>query len=166
MKIIIKFLYLLFFVFILCDLNNYESKYVIKEDNEYLFKLIVPNINLSANVYRFESDKNNVNKGIYLAVNYNFESSDKAIVLASHSGNSDISYFKNLDNLNIGDYVYIKKENLQYSFKLENIYKINKNGKFRYINEKGLIYLITCDKKNNKKQIVFQGKIEKIDDFY
>jgi sortase (surface protein transpeptidase) len=41
-------------------------------------------------------------------------------------------------------------------------YKINKTGKFKYHDKNAYLYLITCDKNNNDKQIVVVGKIVKI----
>ena len=56
-----------------------------------------------------------------------------------------------------------------YYYKINTKYKIKKNGTFKYKDLDSGIYLITCDKKNKKKQLVFQGKLEKIEknrDFY
>ena len=84
------------------------------------------------------------------------------LILASHSGNSPISYFKNLDLLNSGDVIKIIHNSFEYYYIIIDIYKIDKNGKFQYSNENKTICLVTCDKKNKHKQVVYKGKLVKI----
>ena len=77
------------------------------------------------------------------------------LILASHSGNSKISYFKNLNKLKINDDVIIYYQGNDYIYKVKNIYEIEKTGKAIILknNEKKTLTLITC-KHNTNKQIV------------
>lgn len=157
-RIIYKYLIYIFIGFYLSLNNNYNQIV----SNDYYFILNIPKINLSEKVYEYNDKNNDVNKGIFLAKEYNFNSFNGSLILASHSGNSSISHFKNLDKLDKDDIVSIIIDNRVIYYKIVDIYKIQKNGKFKYSNENETIYLVTCDKKNNKKQIVFKGKIIKI----
>ena len=157
-RIIYKYLIYIFIGFYLSLNNNYNQIV----SNDYYFILNISKINLSEKVYEYNDKNNDVNKGIFLAKEYNFNSFNGSLILASHSGNSSISHFKNLDKLDKDDIVSIIIDNRVIYYKIVDIYKIQKNGKFKYSNENETIYLVTCDKKNNKKQIVFKGKIIKI----
>lgn len=160
MKIIYNYLFLLFCILLFISkssINNYAEKNI----NDYNFTLYISKINLTKDVFKKYSNSNDVNKGIYLANEYVFSNKDDTLVLASHSGNSSISYFKNLDLLQVGDYVYTKNNIYENIYRIDKTYTINKNGKFRFSKKEKGIYLITCDKKNSKKQLVFYGKMLK-----
>jgi LPXTG-site transpeptidase (sortase) family protein len=157
-RIIYKYLIYIFIGFYLSLNNNYNQIV----SNDYYFILNIPKINLSEKVYEYNDKNNDVNKGIFLAKEYDFNSFKGSLILASHSGNSSISHFKNLDKLDKDDIVSIIIDNRVIYYKIVDIFKIQKNGKFKYSNENETIYLVTCDKEYNKKQIVFKGKIIKI----
>ncbi|HAB66825.1 MAG TPA: sortase, partial [Firmicutes bacterium] len=58
------------------------------------------------------------------------------VILAGHSGSARISYFKKLDNLSLGDMVYIDYNSKLYSYKVVDIYDIDKTGKAEIIRDK------------------------------
>lgn len=150
-------LYLLFFTVILFRSSYNNSLYQDINTNLTLAQLIVPKIDIKMNIYDYTSELNNVDKNIYLA-SFNKIGSG-AIVLASHSGNSPISYFKNLNKLIINDSVFIEDDENIYEYSVDKIYKISKNGKFTYNNFNNMIYLVTCDQSNKKKQLVVQASL-------
>lgn len=156
-------LYFLILPFIYCNEPNINKRSIdvadIKQD---YFNLIIPKINLNQKVYKYNDKRNNVDKGVYLAKNYEFKKNNGSLILASHSGNSSISYFKDLNKVNIKDQIFIISNKNIYLYIITEIYKINKNGKFKYINDDKYLYLITCDKKNKKKQIVVRANLVKI----
>ncbi|MBR5662733.1 MAG: sortase [Bacilli bacterium] len=156
-KIIFKyFIYVFISLFITFD-SSFNNNTLV---NDYYFTLEIPKIYLSVKGFKYNDNNNDVDKGIFLAKDYSFNKSSGSLVIASHSGNSIISYFKHLDLLRINDDIIINTEKDIFYYKVIDIYKIKKNGKFKYINDNNLIYLITCDKNNNKKQIVIKGKME------
>ena len=157
-KIIYKFL---LYLFLILNFNHYEIKSDIYNQN-YFFDLCISKINLNEKVYRYNDKNNNVDKGIYLVKDYDFNSLSGSLILASHSGNSSISHFKNLDLLKKEDIIKVVYNSNIYYYKVIDIYKIEKTGKFKYVNEDQVIYLITCDKKNNKQQDVIKGNLIKI----
>ena len=150
------FVYLLLFF----SINIGDYKY--PSNNNSYFELNIPSIDLYKEVYNYSDKNNDVNKGIYLVNNYDLNSLNGTLILASHSGSSSISYFKHLDKLNKNDLLYLTYNGYDYYYKINDIFKINKTGKFKYKDKNKTIYLITCDKKNKKKQIVFYGKLMKI----
>ncbi len=121
--------------------------------------LEIPKINLKQEFYPNNPEKNNVDKGLQVIETSkmpNIKGSN--LIIASHSGNSSIAYFKNLDKLNINDTAYIHYKNKTYRYVIKNIYDVEKTG---YINiqrdkTKQTLTLITC-KKNTNKQTVFIG---------
>lgn len=159
MRILISYIcYLLFSFFI--QFNNNTYSYI--DSSRYNFRLNIPSINLDAAIFEYGSKNNDVNKGLYLAKKYDFNTFKGSVIIASHSGSSPISFFKNLDLLKIHDIVIISKGDYDYYYEVHDFYRINKTGKFKYKNGDKLIYLITCDKNNKKKQLVYMGKLEKI----
>lgn len=160
MKIIYNYLFLLFYILLFLSRSPIFNIDDLNKE-KYNFHLYIPKISLYKKVFFKDSKENNVNKGIYLVNNYLFSNENDTVILASHSGSSRISYFKHLDLLEINNYVYTSNNKYKNIYKIEKIYKINKNGKFKYSKNRKGIYMITCDKKNDKKQIVFYGKFIK-----
>lgn len=152
----------LFYIFIGLFISSGSSSYNYDLDNNYFFRINILKINLEQSVYKYNDDKNDVNKGIFLVKDYDFNSFKGSLILASHSGNSSISHFKNLDLLNKGDIVKIIYNNSTIYYKITDKYKINKTGKFKYKNDDKIIYLITCDNNNSKKQLVIKANMVKI----
>ena len=130
--------------------------------SDYFFEICIPKINLNEKVYNFNDSRNDVDKGIMIVKDYDFYKMKGSLILASHSGNSSISYFKNLYVLKKNDIVKILYNGDEYIYQINEIYDINKNGKFKYNNSDKTIYLITCDKNNKKRQNVYKGKLIKI----
>jgi LPXTG-site transpeptidase (sortase) family protein len=91
-------------------------------------------------IYNMSDKGNDVNKNIYLAHDdYN------NLVIAAHSGSSLVSYFKNLDKLELSDEVIFIKNGIKRVYEIFKISLIDKNGtyrlpKFNY----PVISLITC----------------------
>ena len=84
------------------------------------------------------------------------------VILAGHSGNSYVSFFKNLEKLNNGDIAYIFYNGNKFSYRLVNCYEIEKTGFANIIRnqEKETLTLITC-KHNSNKQYIFIFELEK-----
>lgn len=137
-----------------------ETKY--EEDENYIFVLEIPRINIKRGIFSKNSNKNNVNKNIELLKESSMPGEKKGnVILAGHSGNSYVSFFKNLPNLNNNDKAIIYYKNAIFSYKLVNRYEIEKNGYANIIRnqEKETLTLITC-KHNTNKQYVFIFELE------
>ena len=112
-------------------------------------------------IYNIDNPLNNVDKNIAVLRETIWpDQKNSHIILASHSGNSDISYFKKLNKLKINDEIYFYYNNKKYVYSINNIYEVEKR---KYINldlSNDDISLITCKGKNN--QIIYHGKLNKI----
>ncbi len=124
----------------------------------YIGYINIPKINLNRGFYDYNSKLNNVNKNIYVHPNSTYpNTSGNNLILASHSGTSSISYFKNLYKLELNDDIYINYNNTQYHYKIKNIYTVPKDGTVALrINEKiSTVSLITCTKNDKTTQTVY-----------
>lgn len=129
--------------------NNYEP---------YLAVLKIPKLNLERGFYDKTSSLNNVDYNILFHSNSDYpDKLNGNVILASHSGTSSISYFKNLYKLELGDEAQINYKNTTYTYKVVNIYKEEKDGTIAiYRNkEKSTLTLITCTKNDNTKQTIY-----------
>ena len=144
-------------------LNNYNEEvgYINKE--EYLGILEIKKIKLRKGFYKLNSNLNNVDKNIMILSSSNMPDVNKSnLILASHSGNSSVSYFRYLDKLDMGDIASIYYLGKKYDYKLINYYDVDKNGIVQIIknNDINTLILITC-KKNTDKQTVFIFELNK-----
>ena len=132
-----------------------ETKKAVKYN--YIAALKIPKINLEKGLFSKGDKYNSVNFGLEI-----LKESDSPdvingnVIIAGHSGTSNISYFRNLNKLNIGDEASIIYSGQTYTYKLVNVYEINKTGKAKIIRDsrKSTMTLITC-KHNTDKQVVY-----------
>lgn len=119
----------------------------------------IPKINLIQEFYPNDEEKNDVDKNIEVIETSKMPNAKQGnLILAAHSGSSDIAYFKNLDQLNLNDIVYIHYKNNKYRYVISDIYDVEKTGyvSIKRDKTKQTLTLITC-KKNTNKQTVYFG---------
>ncbi len=141
------------------DITNVDNK----QDELYDYDSIIeiPKINLKKGLFEKTSINNNVDKNIYVLSEstYPNETEYSHILLASHSGNSYVSYFRNLNDLWYDDLIYIYHNGNKYTYKVITKYDIEKTGKANIgLYKKNLISLITCIDGTNK-QLVIVGEL-------
>ena len=144
-----------------------EEKPVPKEKIDYIAVLEIPKIKLKRGIVDKNSSYNNVNRNIYtLKVTTMPDEEDNShIMLASHSGNSYISYFKNLNKLNLNDEVYFFYKNNKYVYKVIKKYEVEKTGTVKLSKKNSSdITLITCVSGTNN-QIVLVANLESIENY-
>ena len=141
-----------------------NSKEEIKKNQNvvnYIAVLRIPKINLKRGLVNKDSKYNDIKYNIMIhdKSTYPDEIGGNVILLA-HSGNSNISYFKNLYKLELDDIIYLDYNNNTYKYKIINIYDIEKNGKalIKKDTKNSTITLITC-RSNTNKQIVLIGEL-------
>lgn len=129
--------------------------------DKYVAIIEIPKINLKKGL---SYNKNNIKYNIEIVKGSSFpDKDDSNLILAAHSGNSKVSFFKNLHKLVLGDKVYIYYNNIKYEFVIDDIYDVKKDGTVeikRYQNKK-TITLITCKKNNKTLQTVYIGYLSK-----
>ena len=137
-----------------------------KKNNNYIAVLEIPKINLKRGLVDKTSFKNNVNKNIYILKETTLpdEQVNSHIILAAHSGNSHVSFFKNVKKLDMKDKIYFYYKNIKYIYEVSNKYEIRKTGTANIkLTNTSDITLITCISGTNKQVVYVATLIEKID---
>ena len=133
-----------------------EKKETTTPTINYIAVIKIPKIGLEKGLASKGSYWNNVNRNIEILSESDMPDVEKGnVILASHSGNSSISYFRKLNKLQNDDIVSIVYNGKEYKYKMVNSYEIEKNGYAHIVRnaEKSTLTLITC-KHNTDKQIV------------
>ena len=150
-------MYIKLIILILLLINNQN---IYKQNNEEIIgNLIIDKINLDMPLYNIESKNNNIEENITILKESILPPKEKSIIfLAAHSGTSKISYFDNLDKLEINDTILLTINNTENIYQIKNIYKQKKNG-YIHINKenKDQLILTTCDPNNNEYQLIINS---------
>ena len=135
-------------------INYYKFNIPVNDNTiiNYHNQIIIDSINLKQNIFDYRSS--NVDENIIILKESDID--NNFIILASHSGNSIISYFKKIDKLNSNDKVMIIINNKKVEYKVLKKEYQSKNGFIRINknNTSNYLYLTTCDKLNNNRQLV------------
>jgi len=137
-----------------------ENKNVDETNYDYIAVLEIPKINLKRGL---SQDKyyNNVNRNVEILKGSTMPNISKGnFILAGHSGSGRVAYFRNLNKLTIGDISYIYYGGIKYTYKVNNIYDIEKTGTATIIRDlnKTTLTMITC-RHNTNKQIVIISEL-------
>ncbi len=115
-------------------------------------------LNLTLPLYDINSKFNNIELNVEILNTTTFKNPSK-ILLAAHSGNSNISYFKNINKLNIGSSIEFNYKDISNIYEVVHITEIVKDGdiNFSKTNFDELI-LTTCSPNNKNNQILIIAK--------
>lgn len=133
----------------------------------YSMVLEIPKINLKKGLYDKKSKYNSVEYNIQILKESDMPNVVNGnLILASHRGNSSVSYFNNLYKLSNGNQVYVYYNNVKYIYEITNMYEVEKTGTITIHRDRDetVIVLITC-KKNENKQLVFIGNLVDKEDY-
>ncbi len=136
------------------------KKNVAKED--YIGFLEIPKINLVKGFVSKDSKRNNVNFNLQIIKPSDYPDVDKGnFIIAAHSGNSQISYFKNLYKLEINDVINVYYKEKKYIYKVINIYTQPKTGEIAIYRDNRVttITLVTCTKNDDTTQTIYIGEL-------
>lgn len=128
----------------------------------YIGYLIIPKINLNYGLVSKNSFYNNVNRNIQIIKVSDYpDVINGNLILAAHSGSSDLSYFKNLYKLDLEDQITIAYKNYNYVYQIVNIYQETKDGgiTIKRNTDINTLTLVTCTKGSNTKQTVFIAEL-------
>ena len=146
--------------------ENKETKvYVDPYEKYYIGSLEIPKINLKKGFTSMDSPYNSVNKNVEVVKKSSYPDIENGnFILAAHSGNSYLAYFRNLYQLTIGDKAYINYKNKKYTYKIVNIYEQEKTGKIAIYRDldKNTLTLITCTKNSHTKQTIYILELESV----
>lgn len=147
-----------------------ETEQVVEEQpvhvnyENYIGVLEIKKINLKRGFYSKTSRNNNVNRNIQVLNESDMPNIENGnVIIAGHSGSSYVSFFRNLNKLDLYDEAIIYFEGKQYNYQLKNKYEIDKTGQavIKRNKDKNVLTLITC-KHNTNKQIVFIFELNEI----
>lgn len=129
-----------------------------KEEINYNMVIEIPKIKLKKGLCKINESCNKVSKNIQVIKESDMPNIKNGnLILASHNGNSSVSFFNKLNKLKTNDTIYIYCKNIKYEYKLSNSYEIKKNDNaiIHRDGTKTTLILITCKKNSKDKQIVY-----------
>lgn len=103
--------------------SSVEKKENEKQKINYTVVIEIPSINLKQGVVDSTNNFNSINYAISVYKNSNYPDKEGNFVLYAHSGNSSISYFKNLNKVEINDVVYIYHNGVNIKYLINMILK-------------------------------------------
>ena len=142
-----------------------EKKETTTPTINYIAVIKIPKIGLEKGLASKGSYWNNVNRNIdVLSESVIPDVENGNVILAGHSGNSRVSYFRKLNKLQNDDTVSIVYKGKEYKYKMVNSYEIEKNGYAHIVRnaEKSTLTLITCKHNTNKQIVVICELVEVI----
>ena len=151
------------------DIDEEEIKEQPKQEEKktsnynYIGVLEIPKINIKRGFLNIKDKGNNVNKNLQVIKGSDMPNVKNGnLIIAAHSGNSYISYFKNLHKLSNDDVAYVYFNNIKYTYKVVGKYDAEKSGKvtIHRDNKKNTLTLITCSQTDKTKQIVYILELE------
>lgn len=134
----------------------------------YVAVLEIPKIDLKKGLYSMDSKYNTVRRNVAILSPSDYpDVSGGNFVLAAHSGNGYLSFFKNLYKLSTEDYVYVYYNDVKYSYKITYIYKQAKTGTINVYRpyNKTTLMLITCTKNDESSQTVYVAELQGTEPF-
>ncbi len=128
-------------------------------DCTYLGVLEIPQINLLRVFFRIDDQNNDSSKNLEVIKESDMpDVTGGNLIIAAHSGDSSVSHFKNLYKLEKDDIAYIYYNNEKYIYRVFKKYEVMKTGTISIDrdNSKNILTLITCDRTDKMKQIIYQ----------
>ena len=135
-----------------------EKKQVKTYTYNYVGILEIPKINLKRGFLDIDSKYNNVDYNITVISGSTFPDEDNNnLILAGHSGNCSVCFFNKLYKLSLGDVAYVTYKNEKHSYKIVDIYNVEKTGTVSIYRDysKSVLTLITCTRNSNTEQTVY-----------
>ncbi|MDD2409830.1 MAG: sortase [Bacilli bacterium] len=124
----------------------------------YVGYLSIPKLDLKKGFTEIDNKYNNVNRNIQVIKPSDYP--DKVagnFIIAGHSGNSSVSFFKDLYKLNLEDELIITYNGIEYKYIIKNIYTDAKDGDLAIKRNKNktTLTLITCTKGDKTTQTIY-----------
>lgn len=142
--------------------TNNESIPTSKYD--YIGVLEIPKISVKRGFLNIEDSNNVVNKNIQVIDNSDMpDVVNGNLIIAAHSGSGRVAYFSNLYKMEISDTAYVYYNGVRYTYKITNIYDVEKTGTvtIQRDNTKTTLTLITCRHNTNKQIVVIAELTDK-----
>lgn len=133
----------------------------LKKNHNYFMILEIRSINFRRGLYKVDDPRNQVNQNPQILKESDLpDVTGGLLMIAAHSGNSAVSYFKKLDRIQIEDLIYIYYQNQKYIYKVTDIARQKKTGSINIIHgESQELVLTTCDPKRRGWQLIILAKL-------
>lgn len=144
------------------QVNTKNKRKTISTD--YIGIIEIPKIELKKGFVNPFSIHNNIEENITVLNPVMMpDERNSTFLLAAHSGNSNISFFKDLSKLSISDEIYIYYKNRKYIYIIVSYYNEDKNGTIIIKDNIDIrkIVLTTC--RSFDKQLVYIGHLKEIE---
>lgn len=131
------------------------------DKSDILLSINIPKINVYNDVYRFDSDNNNINKNVLILAESDMPDVPFGnLILGAHSGSGRLAYFKDLDKLSLGDDIIVYYNGKAYLYKVVNFYVDLKDGSIEIVRnyEKDSITLYTCMPSDKDSFLIVVGE--------
>ncbi len=145
-----------------------EKKPKTKEKESYIAVLEIPKIGLKQGFYALNSPLNTVDYNITIISPSNFPNVNGGnLILASHSGNSPIAYFRNLYKTENGNLAFVYYNKMKYTYKMVNRYDVPKVGYVDIHRDKSktTLTLITCTHNDSNSQTIIIAELLKTEPY-
>ncbi len=134
---------------------NDSGEEVFIDKDYYVGRIEIPKIGLVKGFCDVNSKWNDVSKNVAVMQNSRYPDIDRGnLILVAHAGSAWNSFFGKLYQLNKSDLAYVYYKNYKYTYKLVNVYDVDKTGYVKIYRDKSktTLTLITCTQNNMKKQ--------------
>ena len=124
-----------------------NTSYVEETTPYYIATLKIPKIGLEKGLVPIDSPDNTLEKNVETIKESNYpDVMNGNLILAAHSGNMKVSFFRRLLELNVGDTASIVYNGKTYTYRVNNIYDIPKTGWAEIVRDSNrtTLTLITC----------------------
>lgn len=130
------------------------DKISLKDDS--IGYIYIHKINLKEKLYSINNKKNKVNQNVSILKDSTFPNKkESTMIIAAHSGEGHLAYFKNLNKLEIGDLIKLKLYNRIYTYKVQDKWEEKKTGSIRFpIIDKKQLILTTCSTNKDNYQLI------------
>ena len=158
MKYIFKIIFL--FLVMIIPIRNIDDDYVYYDYYQYsdVFAVLgIPSIGFRKPIYYYDSDNNDVDRNIMLLKES--DAKRNLYLLAGHSGSGDNAYFNLINNIDIGDIIYIDVYHERLVYEVYDIFYVIKNGYISFSLDNDLLYLITCSLVYQNQQLVIVSRL-------
>lgn len=140
-----------------------ETDHISTQNLEYIAVIEIPKIGLIKGIFDIDNVKNDVNQNIQLMKESDYPNVEKGnMILAGHSGIGKATYFNHLNQLHLGDYIFIYYQGMKYTYQTIQTYEVEKTGKVGIQRNDAItiLTLITCHFHTNQQLIVIAKQIK------
>lgn len=139
--------------------NSFDNTYHEKE----IMTLYIDKINVQNKIYSKDSILNDIDLNVMILPDSDYPDIEKGtVLLGGHSGVGDKAYFQRMTEVELGDLIRLNYDGKEYTYKVDNISKDNKDGKIRidYSSNETRLIIYTCYPGDKDSYLVLSSTLE------